>query len=65
MRQQWLIKITDKRRVEVDVDLVIQAVITLWQQLRDKRPEAKESEVNNDKTDGDEEVAPDAAEGTE
>lgn len=62
MQQRWHIKITGKRRAEVDVDLLLQAVIALWQQLRDERHAADKKPGGEDTND--EMPASDTAEGT-
>jgi len=62
MQKRWLIKITGKRRAEADIDLVMQAVIALWQQLRDERHAANKKLDNGDTSDA--MPAHDATEGT-
>jgi hypothetical protein len=57
MTQQWRIGIRGKRRKDVDVNLLIQAVIALGHQLRDEQQkhdaERKAETSRNTTTEGD------------
>ncbi len=42
MQEQWRIRVTGKRRKEVSVDLLVQAVMAYAEQLRDEQRRAEE-----------------------
>jgi hypothetical protein len=43
MAQQWRISVTGKQRQDVDIDLLIQAVIALGHQLREEQQDQSSS----------------------
>ena len=54
MRQEWRIKVTGKRREELDKDLLIQALIALGRQFqREKAPMERDArEASNNEEEG-------------
>ena len=44
---EWYVRITEKRRKEIDVDLLVQAVLALREQL-DKEAQSRQDEVKEE-----------------